>query len=222
MRSKNNEFKYFISFIVLLLLINIPYCIYFFGAFSQKSEDWSNYSSYFSGLLNPLVSFVGLYLLLKEYVKSIQIRSEDNVIKILDKIEQDLLQVFERDVFFHTMPGKENDRINLVYFLRFKSNVDFLEILVERGNTKFNSKLSFEIIQIINALYLLFINLKKLPVEYIEYYKNKYFYVLSYIFSEEYYAYQIINTEKCITEDNNIQKAINYLKPIWIDEKKYT
>ena len=212
----------FIIFVLLLVGINFPYVLKFSFHLSNNSNDWANYSTYFSGLLNPLISLFGLYLIIREYGKSIKIRNEDNVINIIENIDEDLNIILNYEVFYHIIPNTENEKMTLIAFLRFSKKTEFLEIKIFRGGVDVKTKLTFEIVQIISALYLLYTNVSKLPDEYIEYYNNKYFYILNYLFYEEFYATSIINSDDAITQDENVQKALKYLNNIWNIGKRRT
>lgn len=208
-------------FIALLIGINIPYVIAFSFNLSKNSNDWSNYSNYISGILNPIISLVGIFLIIKEYSKSILIRHEDNIMKVVEKLEYDMNKVFDYRIFFHFVAGKSDEEIPFVRFLRFKSSIDFLSIKILRGDVKLETKLLFEIMQTILLLNIIFKNVNKLSEEYVEYYYSKYQYVLDYLFKEEYYAYKIVFIDKAFKDDANVKCAIDNLRNAWVKSKKF-
>jgi hypothetical protein len=128
--EKNKRNIVVISLVIVLILINLPYIMTFSHGFSDASSDWANYSTFISGLLNPIISLIGIYLIYKEYTKSSANRNEDKLLKRIEFVENDLAKILNRNVYYKVRSKEENT--TLIQFLRFNKLQSFFSITVER------------------------------------------------------------------------------------------
>ncbi len=206
-----------LSFLVLIIIINLPYIYTFNNGFSNNSSDWSNYSSYISGLINPIISLIGIYLIFMEYTKSIKNRDEDKVLKRLEYVENDLTKVLQQNINYIAI--NDESTATLMQFLRYSKKQKFKSITILRGGMFVSTDLSFDIVKIFCYLNLLFIEINQLDASFQNYYELKYYDLLESLFSDLFYVENIRNKES-ISNNETYKTSATLLISKWEKIKK--
>ena len=127
------ELKYLKRIIFTALIISILPILFYvakFGSFtlSDKVNDWSSFSSYLSGLLNPFISFLALLVTvyvaysINEYEKR-----KDKQIKEQDDIKS-YLELYQ---YYTGREFREKRRIAWSVFIRAVENADYADFIAK-------------------------------------------------------------------------------------------
>ena len=226
--------KYLLSIISIFLLIisAVLICIYranFNGDFSNNSDDWSNFVTYFSGFLTPIISIIGFYLVIITIESSDKSNRTNNFVKSIDNLEIQISNILLKKVYIQVNNStaiQENIQSSLMITknsnLKISDTID-MKHLNNQMQEIYNLR---QLLIILSKLLNRIINIDNKNKEWIIIYKYKYSIICTYLLdSETFYLADLLKrleekNEKLFKLSEKDLELLNFYKVTALDIHK--
>jgi hypothetical protein len=218
--------------IFLLIISTVLVCIYrinFNGYFSNNSDDWSNFVTYFTGFLTPIISIIGFYLVLITIESSDKSNRTNNFARSIDNIEIQISNILSKKVYIQVNNSdaiQENIQSSLMITknnnLKISDTID-MKHLNNQMQEIYNLR---QLLIILSKLLNRTINIDQKNKEWTIIYKYKYGSICSYILdSDTFYLANLLNrleekNEKAFKLSEKDQALLNFYKVTALDIHK--